>query len=298
MAEQKESYIMSIPEKISGRLMGAIEDIGFGGTGFSPHAKSFHIVQPTENESLNGAPQDTYLLPRNLQEKIFKKRGYIRDHSGDYGLVKKAVGTNKYPIYQRSQDEANRSDLVVASNSETGGLWIPSEKGLVDPGDHPFAFYLHGITGEPYIKQWDLSNYGTDANGSNGSTISNTRISNKNDKINKRLNVARKFANILDRIGSPTVVTSGYIKAQPSSSAKLAGYRSGDYVNDLNTLLQNLQHNASKDAVYPRYNLIGEDKELIFEKDNPHSYVSLTLPEIVVTSKKSGGKLNYLNLMK
>jgi hypothetical protein len=82
-----------------------------------------------------------------------------------------------------------------------------------------------------------LSNYGTDANGSHGSTISDTRINNKNDKINKRLNVVRKFANILDRIGSPTVVTSGYIKAEPSSSAKLDGYRSGDYVNDLNTLL-------------------------------------------------------------
>lgn len=296
---EKSLYVMSLPEKISGRIMGAIEDIGFGGNGFSPYAKNFYKVLPTETESLNGAPQDTYLLPRNIQEKIFKKRGYIRDYSGNYGLVTKAVGSNRYPIYQRSQDESKREDLVVASNAETGGLWIPYEKGIVDPGDHPFAFYIHGITGEPYIKQWDLSNYGKDANGDHGSTHANITIANKNNKINKRLNWARKFTNVLDKIGSPTVVTSGYIKAEPSTSSLFNGYRSGDYVHDLNTLLYNLKANASKDAVYPTYHLAGKDEELMFKKEDPHAYVTLALPEITITpSKKIGGKLNYFDYFK
>ena len=273
-------YTTTKGEERSARIMRILEDIAFGGYGTDLPKKMSVYKTNSGYETSDGAPQDTYLMSRKAQSKVFENRGYTRDTSGDYGLVKAAVGNHNYPIWQRTPDEESRENLVFSTNREVGNLIIPKDKGIVDPGNRPHAFYINGKTGEPFIKEWDLNNYGDDTNGKKGSTITN-----KEDIYeDKRLNVARKFANILDFFGSPTVVTSGYVKAEPNW---FEGYDKYDYTRDLNTLLRKVKDNdGNPNAIYPKYTI---DETVNSEKP------ILQLQELEVTTNpqyKEGGSIH------
>lgn len=146
-------------------------------------------VAPSASESTRdgGVAQRTYLLNREDQRKEFLNAGYIKGKEGDYGLVKKAVNNRNIPIYQIEPDAANREDLVPIGNINT--MYFPDKGELVHAGRYPTTLYYNYQNGKFYQKAWDLNDYG----GSSGHTP-----------------LQKLGANILDKIGSPTVVTSGF----------------------------------------------------------------------------------------
>lgn len=142
-----------------------------------------------------GTAQRTYLLPRSEQEDIFLRDGYIKGNEGDYGLVKKAVNNRNLPVWQTKPDAVSRKTLVPIGNVYGWDYgYINRDKDLVHAGAHPAAFYVDGSTGKLYTKGWDLNDYG----GTGGGESSNYGIFKK------------AGANILDFIGNPVVVTTGF----------------------------------------------------------------------------------------
>lgn len=209
---------------------------------------------PSE-EQYGGIAQRTFLAGRKLQEEEFKKHGFIKDTSGNYGLVKKAVGNNKYPIWQRTPDEVSRENIIPIGNtynkSYTG---IPYSKDLISPGSYPTAYYVDPSTvgfdfetGAPkqprfYAKSWDLNDYG----GKGGST-------------------AGILGKVLDFIGNPVVQTTGYIditKTRPESV-----------------------DNMLEDYLYSK----GLERHRV-DENNLYSAHFFGLPEVTITGKKRRGK--------
>lgn len=143
-----------------------------------------------------GTAQRTYLLPRFEQEDIFLRDGYIKGKEGDYGLVKKAVNNRNLPVWQTKPDAVSRETLVPIGNAygmDSYG-YISRDKELVHAESHPAAFYVDGSTGKLYVKGWDLNDYGGDGGGNSS-----------------KYNIFKKVgAKILDFIGNPVVVTTGF----------------------------------------------------------------------------------------
>lgn len=156
----------------------------------------------SKNEPYNGAPQATFLMNRKNQRKIFLRNGYLEDNSGNYGPVRNAVINSSHknvPIYQTYPDaNVNKKDLAnigtimsVFDNDESDGYIGPVESHMADPGYFPTEIYVDRKTGKIYNKGYDYNDY------------RNTGSSRGKGKI---INLA---GNILDRIGNPTVVTTG-----------------------------------------------------------------------------------------
>lgn len=210
-------------------------------------------------EQNGGIAQRTFLTGRKLQEEEFKKYGFIKDTSGDYGLVKKAVGSHKYPIWQRTPDEISRDNLVSIGNTYEGYTGIPTNKAIIHGGSYPTAYYIDpstfgfdfksGKEKSPrfYAKSWDLNDYG----GKDGST-------------------AGIFGKILDFIGNPVVQTTGYIDITDSRSQEV--------------------DNMLEDYLYKK----GLVKHRLNEND-PYGPTFYGLPEVTVYGKKKkkalGGNL-------
>lgn len=161
----------------------------------------FNYEEPTTPEELRnangGLAQATYLLPRNKQDSLFRKAGYIPSIR-DYGLVTKAVGKRDIPIYQTVSDDMSRNSLLHIGNrlgEEGDGTHFHHP--LVHAGRYPVAFYVDPKTGEPYAKAWDLNDYAG---------------SSTNADKNVSLGIQNVGAKMLDAIGSPVVVTTGYQK--------------------------------------------------------------------------------------
>jgi hypothetical protein len=132
----------------------------------------------------SGIAQDAFLLHRKFQEEQFLKAGYIKGKEGDYGLVKKAVGKHNYPVYQKNPDAINRDNLIVLGNTYDSLLDYDTD--LEHEGSAPGAIYTDGH-GNFYQKRWDLNDYGGEGSSTAG------------------------FAGkLLDFIGNPTVVTTGF----------------------------------------------------------------------------------------
>lgn len=173
-----EEFTDKILSTISKKVMNYIKGAHDTGTYFS---------YDSDMEPYTGPAQDTYLLPKRIQEKEFLKRGYIKGEEKDYGLVKKAVGNRNLPVYQRNPDTTSRNNLTVLGNIHGWDPWYgDSSTGLEHAGSYPTAVYIDD-KGNFYQKGWDLNDYG----GKTGSTIG-------------------IISDIIDRIGSPTVVTTGY----------------------------------------------------------------------------------------
>ena len=103
-------------------------------------------------EPLEGVAQTTYLLPRHLQKEKFLEYGY-KESPGDYGLVKKAVGNRKLPVYQKNPDVISRNELQVVGNPNYTVWFGDSTEALTHAGNYPSAIY-HDDQGNLYQKSW------------------------------------------------------------------------------------------------------------------------------------------------
>ena len=66
--------------------------------------------------SQTNVAQDSYLVDRELQQKMFENRGYTKVNNDDYGLVRKAVNNRNIPVFQKTKDAKKREDLPVLGN--------------------------------------------------------------------------------------------------------------------------------------------------------------------------------------
>ena len=206
----------------------------FNGANVNPFA---HDWMPELDDSAHtgGTAQRTYLLPRSWQEEEFLKSGYIKGKEGDYGLVKKAVGDRKLPIYQTAKDAITRDKLIPIGNLDN--VWYGDSKAeLEHPGSYPTAVYTDG-QGNFYQKAWDLNDYGSDG----GSTAS-------------------FFGKIADFIGSPVVVTTGFQKIDDSQ------WNTGAILKDMMAKkgLVPTEINGKTEWTLPKVTVVGKRKKYGF----------------------------------
>lgn len=161
----------------------------------------FNYNEPTEEnlrDANGGLAQATYLINRRLQDKLFRRADYIPISNPNYGLISKAVGNRNIPMYQTAPDSISRDKLLLigdALGEDEGEIRINNP--LVHAGRYPVALYVNPRTGEPYANAWDLNDYaGTSSNADN--------------KI--PYYIQNFGAKMLDKIGNPVVVTTGYQK--------------------------------------------------------------------------------------
>ena len=177
----------------------------------------------------NGAPQSTFLMNRKNQQKAFELEGYTKLNNDNYGPVSNAVNTSKHknvPIYQKYPDaNVDKKDLIkvgtfldhAMANSpyDTDIYNGPADSYLVDPGNFPVDIYIDKRTGKVYNQGWDFNDY---------HNVGNTTIG-----VSKLKSIA---GNILDKLGNPTVVTTGLqqSKAYPAEA--------DDYLRQRSSILQ------------------------------------------------------------
>lgn len=181
--------------------------------GYKLSSKLMHLAQKfadkeaakQNEEEGNGAPQSTFLMNRKNQQKVFEQEGYTKVDSDDYGPVTNAVKNSKHkdvPIYQKYPDvNVDRNNLIKIGtfmdhalkgvHAETEIYNGPYESYLTDPANFPVDIYIDRKTGKIYNQGWDFNDY------------NNLRSTTD---ISKLKNIA---GNVLDRIGNPTVVTTG-----------------------------------------------------------------------------------------
>lgn len=155
-----------------------------------------------ETEPIGGTPQATYLMPRKAQRQKFLETGYIDGSPGDYGLVKKAVGKRNLPVFQTAPDSITRDELIpigntgINKNKYFSERYFPIgiEKELFNAANYPSTIYIDA-NGGLYRKSWDLNDYGNSSAGDGG-------------YVYKGLH--KLGANLLDVVGSPVVVTTGF----------------------------------------------------------------------------------------
>lgn len=221
-----------------------------------------------------GTAQRTYLLPRFEQEDIFLRDGYIKGKERDYGLVKKAVNNRNLPVWQTAPDAINRETLVPIGNVYGHDYgYIGLDKDLVHAGARPAAFYVDGSTGKLYTKGWDLNDYG----GSTGAASS-------------KYNIFEKIgANLLDFIGNPVVVTTGFQEVTNPWGGPGEHLNKGATIQDLF---------VPDDEGYPVATTVGKMLDDTMSKKGLHrenidGKWLYTLPEVTITGKKKayGGDL-------
>ena len=210
-------------------------------------------------EPLEGVAQTTYLLPRHLQKEKFLEYGY-KESPGDYGLVKKAVGNRKLPVYQKNPDVISRNELQVVGNPNYTVWFGNSTEALTHAGNYPSAIY-HDDQGNLYQKSWDLNDYG-------GGAGAYTHYSPK-EKI---------MADIGDIIGSPVVVTTGFrpIYTQKGPEDKQANLLDTGEWKPLDNIINSYLN--KKGLHIDSY------------KENGNNIKFLSLPEVIIKGKKQNIK--------
>lgn len=163
-----------------------------------------YYEMPTKDEIKNNkydwnVAQNTYLMSKEDQKQAFLNSGYIEGTPGDYGLVRSAVGNRIIPIYQKNKDSISRDSLIHLGNTMAAEDFLQFDNNdnlltLDHAGDYPIAVY-HDNHGKLYFKGWDLNDYGLDANGNKGATYEG---------------IYNELSNFVDKIGNPTVLTTGY----------------------------------------------------------------------------------------
>ena len=211
-------------------------------------------------EPLEGVAQTTYLLPRHLQKEKFLEYGY-KESPGDYGLVKKAVGNRKLPVYQKNPDAISRNKLQVVGNPDYTVWFGNSTEALTHAGNYPSAIY-HDDQGNLYQKSWDLNDYG-------GGTGAYIHYSPK-EKI---------MADIGDIIGNPVVVTTGFrpIYTQKGPEDKQANLLDTGEWKPLDNIINSYLN--KKGLHIDSY------------KENGNNIKFLSLPEVIIKGKKQNIKM-------
>lgn len=242
-------------------------------------------MSPTRKEPDGSTAQATYLLPRWLQKIIFLQNGYIEGTPGDYGLVKKAVGNRNLPVFQTAQDNVTRNDLAVIGNTDNMSesfYPIKDEARLLHAGSYPSALYIDA-EGNLYRKDWDLNDYGQSSGGA-------------------RYGSRQWKAELVDKIGSPVVVTTGFQPVyHPGIGTSVDDAKQANIYDDYESS-QIIQKFIRDQGLVPFY----EDAEINFGANDEQIKENLringqpipttkkitmfTLPEVVI-SNKQGGKL-------
>lgn len=148
-------------------------------------------------------PQKVHLLNRNAQRDYYLNNGYT-EVGNDYGLVRKEIGNNQYPVFQRYPDAISRDKLFVIGNGINTqvipeGFWSENVTPNNHPGDYPIAVYTDA-QGNLYGKSWDLNDY------SNASPEGSTTTGKIAAKVLNMVNAGK----MLDYVGAPVVTTSGF----------------------------------------------------------------------------------------
>lgn len=238
----------------------------------------------TISQGLRGVnvAQDTYLTPRRLQQKAFYDAGYVRDYSAeknkDYGLVKNAAkkyirNKKELPIYSRIDPSTTiqRKDLVLLGNDYNAFMHVP--RPLVHAGYFPTAIYSD-TNGNLYAKSWDLNDYGgRKGKGGSSKYYDSMRLS---------------AANLIDSIGSPTVVTTGY---QPIIDDNGKQRHISEYIDRPNAITTD-EYDSITNAVG---NFIRKN-----DKNYPLQWneVGFGSPDVVITGKRKhrlGGRCKLRN---
>ena len=156
----------------------------------------------------HGVIQSGFLFDRNTQDKYYTQKGYKRVYN-DYGLVAKAASRYKtpLPIYQKSNDVITRDQLIPIGNEDGDDQFYKKEnyvkptnwysdpgRALYAAGHQRTAFYYNPNNGKYYQKTWDLNDYG------GGSFFGTNPFG---------------LWNLLDKIGNPVVVTTGFQEILP-----------------------------------------------------------------------------------
>lgn len=220
-----------------------------------------------------GTPQDTYLLPKNVQKDIFLEKGYI-EAPKDYGLVRKAVGNRNIPVYQRKPDDISRDKVFPIGNIST--IWRgKKEAALENPGSYPTAVYYSPETNKYYQKAWDLNDYGGGGGAYN----------------NMYSPIERLKSDIIDKVGSPVVTTTGISEIgnaeklinDPATYSLIKNFfnTKGLVLTDISDKpLTNNQKFILKSGFDPYLFDTNKDRKII-----------PTLPEITITGKNKRKKL-------
>lgn len=190
------------------------ERIKIGIMSFGPDPISDNYTDKDGQKLGNGVVQASYLLNRNRQKQLLESHGY-KQVQNDYGLVKRSGAG--LPIYQKSVDAngVTRNDLVPIGNVDSDDIYDektkevrPSnwygdtDKALYLAGQHRSTLYYNPTDHKYYQKAWDVNDYG----GAGGSTAGWTSLG---------------LGQLLDMIGSPVVVTSGFQEVKPSKYNKV-----------------------------------------------------------------------------
>lgn len=222
----------------------------------------------------DGVPQATYLMDRDTQRKVFLRKGYLEGKKGDYGIVKRAVGYRDIPVYQTEPDDIDRSQLIPIGNVKNLILKNANDSGedilkrnLKHAGTYSGTIYL-GTDGNLYGKNWDLNDYGPDANGKGGD-----------------VGFMDFATRTLDSVGSPTVITTGFKRLDNVDWM----------IDDNKPIYLDLEQ---RKKYFPKY------AEEWFEQHPEIQYLpetgkfQYTLPEVIVTAPKkkaNGGELYFLD---
>ena len=237
-----------------------------------------YTPQPREDEPRESTAQATYLLPRSLQRKKFLEHGYLEGTPGDYGLVRAAVGDNNFPVFQTAPDVISRDKLVVIGNPHISLLSnpnsdypIPIERELLHAGYYPSALYIDNNY-NVYRKSWDLNDYG-----------------NSSGRAGAQYDSSRQWqANLLDIIGSPTVVTTGFqpVIRDPQMNDQITLF---DLYNRNDTIAKNFIRDKGLVPYYEEIPIdLGEELNAMWEGERPtiRTLTMFTLPEVTVTAKR------------
>lgn len=256
------SWYSRLDAEVFGRVMQKLRDIAHPGN-------RTHASYLNDNRGyLGGTAQRTYLLPRFEQEDIFLNDGYIKGKEKDYGLVKKAVNGRNIPVYQTAPDAIDRKHLIPIGNTygiRSSGFINPL-KDLVHSENHPSTIYI-GTDNKLYQKAYDLNDYG-----------GNQGTSSKYSKLLKA------GSDILDAIGNPVVITTGYQPIINSFGQTMLGHNKLDGVT-----VQDLF--GYDDDGYPYSSTIGNmlddfQAKRGLHRENINGKYIYALPEIVITGKR------------
>lgn len=213
-----------------------------------------------------GTAQRTYFMDRDSQKRIFLKDNYIEDKSKNYGLVKKAVGDRNIPIYQRTEDDEKRENLIPIGNIYDKWYGKPRAE-LIHAGSYPTTIYINPNTKKIYQKAWDLNDYGYHDKGKGASST---------------YKGFRKFkANLADKLGSPVVVTSGISEVGDFNYL----FSNNSYMKDIIKMVDDFYNSKGlKRFTNVKSRQIGEiDGKPIMTDINYQDY---GLPEVVITGKR------------
>lgn len=179
--------ITEIRNWLSPRIMEGIRSMynSGGEEGWKPFFKGFSDINPYDYK------QNSFLMDRDSQKRYLLEHGFRRGTKSDVPLIKSSIGN--YPVYvDAAPQNISRKDLAVINNDRTpvfvnaNQTKFARSPALRHSGSFPVANY-YDKNGNFYTMMNDLNDYG----GNNGSTSS-------------------FLGDILDHIGSPIGVSSGY----------------------------------------------------------------------------------------